>query len=96
MYSKNNSGFTGVKQSKYGKWCASIKTRGINIYLGTYLTKEEAYEARCYAEKILYGNFGHNSSIPTNEEIKETVENFIEKKGFLSTKDSVRRLNEQC
>lgn len=95
LHLKNRSGFTGVKQNKYGKWCASIKTKGINIYLGIYLTKEEAYEARCYAEKILYGKFGHNSNIPTNEEIKEAVENFIEKKGFLSTEDSVNLLNEQ-
>ena len=47
-------------------------------------------------KKILYGKFGHNSNIPTNEEIKEAVENFIEKKGFLSTEDSVKLLNEQC
>lgn len=90
LHIKNNSGFTGVKQNKYGKWCAAIKTKGINIYLGTYFTKEEAYEARCYAEKILYGEFGHNSSNSNNEEIKAIVEKFLRKKGLLSIEGNAK------
>ena len=96
LHSKNSFGFTGVRQNKYGKWCASIKTKGVNIYLGTYLTKEKACDARCYAEKILYGEFGYNSNIITNEEIKATVEKFLRKKGLLSTEGREKLLNEQC
>ena len=94
LNSKNSSGCTGVKQSKYGKWCASIKTRGVNIYLGTYLTKAEAYDARCYAEKILYGEFGYNSDVPVSKEIKATVTEFLRKKGMLLIEDSAKQLKE--
>ena len=43
----NKSGVTGVSFNKFkNKWCANIKLKRKNIYLGSYNTKEEAIQAR--------------------------------------------------
>ena len=51
----NKSGFKGVwlhKNTK--KWCSSIQANKKNYHLGSFLTKEEAYEAYKNAAKKLH------------------------------------------
>lgn len=83
VFKNNRYGYTGIRETKYGKWVSYIRIQGINIHLGTYLTKEDAYEARCYAENILFKEFGRNSKETNSIEIKEKVEENLKKKGFL-------------
>lgn len=48
---RNTSGYTGVSfVKKTGKWLASIKSDGKNIYIGTFDTKLQAVDARKQAE----------------------------------------------
>ena len=56
---KNNKlGLKGVTQRKRdGKFLATIVFRSKRYFLGSYATKEEAYEARKEAEKYLYKDF---------------------------------------
>lgn len=49
-YITNKAGVMGLKFS-YGKWEASIKTGGKEIYLGRHRKKEDAIRARLAAEK---------------------------------------------
>jgi len=58
LIKSNTSGKTGVyfKQER-GKWCAQIEFQGKNYYLGSYLQKEDAIQARETAEKKMFGNF---------------------------------------
>lgn len=59
----NTSGLKGVCWHKAGqKWEARIMTFGKARYLGLFLTKEEAYNARREAEKEFCGEF-----VPTEE-----------------------------
>lgn len=54
----NTSGYKGVyEQAGTGKWIAQIRTNGKGRYLGTFLTKIEAYRAYCAAAKLYHGEF---------------------------------------
>lgn len=54
----NTSGVTGVYYNKnMQKWFASIMFKGKTFFLGYYLNKQGAIDARKIAEKELYGNF---------------------------------------
>lgn len=79
IYSTNTSGFTGVRKTKYNKWATQIKNKGKQIYVGTYKTKEEAFEARKYAEFLLWGEHGAHSENISNEVIKKEVERLLYK-----------------
>jgi hypothetical protein len=51
---KKTSRYVGVfliKQKKNNAWRSQIQINNKNIYLGTYKTEEEAYQARCDYEK---------------------------------------------
>jgi len=61
MNLNNSSGFKGVSWSnKRGKWLSQIQHDGTAIYLGCYLSKEEAYEVYCAASEKYHGEFGSN------------------------------------
>lgn len=54
----NISGYKGVTWHKNSKkWKAQIKRNRINKHLGLFVTKEEAYEAYCFAAKAFDGDF---------------------------------------
>lgn len=54
----NTSGYKGVYYNKRErKWKAMININNKQIHLGTFMTKEEAVEARMKAENEYYGNF---------------------------------------
>jgi len=55
--SKNKSGKQGVSKTKCGKWIATIRNDGKQVYLGAYRNKISAIDARVEAEKI-YGYIG--------------------------------------
>lgn len=54
---RNKSGYTGVSQTKNGKWRARIRQNKQNIWLGVFETKEEATQARKDAEEKYFGDF---------------------------------------
>lgn len=56
----NTSGYKGVTKTRSGKWRAQIKKNYKGYLLGTFLTKEEAYEAYCEASKRLHKEFANN------------------------------------
>jgi len=58
-FQKNNtSGITGVSwEKRRGKWLAQIKLNGKVKYLGLYINKEDADQARKEAEKKYFGKF---------------------------------------
>ena len=54
LIEKKTSKCVGVylkKQKKNNVWISQIGINNKNIYLGTYKTEEEAYQARCDYEK---------------------------------------------
>lgn len=54
----NTSGVTGVGfDYSRNRWKAAIKFQGKQIFLGRFLTKEEAIEARQIAEKEYFGKY---------------------------------------
>lgn len=54
--SDNTTGYKGVSQN--GKrFCARVTIKGVTNYLGTYDTKEEAFEAYQKGAKELFGEF---------------------------------------
>lgn len=53
------SGLKGVIPSTKGRWKCQIGHKGKVIYLGTYDTKEEAYDIYCKAAKVFHT---HNES----------------------------------
>lgn len=53
---RNTSGFKGVTTRKYG-FEAAFKIDGVNHYLGTFKTAEEAYKAYCEAVTKAHGIF---------------------------------------
>jgi len=60
LQATNTSGFKGVCFSKASqKWQAGIKVHGKSIYLGQYLTPEEAHAAYCAAAKALFKEFAN-------------------------------------
>ena len=56
------SGLKGVFPAKQNRWKAAIGHKGKVIYLGTYDTKEEAYEIYCKATQIF-----HTHNAPKND-----------------------------
>ena len=53
------SGLKGVFPAVRGKWKTAISHKGKTVYLGTYDTKEEAYDIYCKASKVFHT---HNPS----------------------------------
>jgi hypothetical protein len=51
---RNKSGVTGVYQ-RHAKWSAEISVNGDSMYLGSFLSFEEAVRARHDAEKLYFG-----------------------------------------
>ncbi len=41
------------------KWQAHIQSNGVNMYLGLFLTEEEAHTAYCEAAKLIHGEFAN-------------------------------------
>lgn len=58
-YVTNTSGYRGVYPDGKGRWRASIKHNYKGRLIGTFDTKEEAYEARLRVEKELFGEFAN-------------------------------------
>jgi hypothetical protein len=58
---KNKCGLRGIKQSSSGKWQAAIKINRKSKYLGTFPSKEEAYEAYKNAANTIFGEFVHST-----------------------------------
>ena len=55
----NSSGFKGVSWHKANKkWCANISVHGRKKYIGSFTSKEAAYDAYCAASRDLHGEFG--------------------------------------
>lgn len=52
------SGIKGVYRSGRFGWMSRIKTRGVSVYLGSFLSKEEAAAAYAEASARLHGEFG--------------------------------------
>lgn len=60
----NTSGFKGVHWSANDrKWRAGIKVEGKRIFLGLYLSKEEAAEAYNRAAESLHGLFASKNKL---------------------------------
>lgn len=57
----NTTGVTGVYQIN-GKWTAKIQVNYKQINIGTFLTKEEAVEARKAAEEKYFGVYAHKEN----------------------------------
>ena len=58
IYANNKTGVTGVYYRKdIGKYSALIKDGGRQIYIGTFVNKEDAIKARLKAEVQYYGEF---------------------------------------
>jgi hypothetical protein len=53
----NKSGYPGVKHQKNGKWRAVIKKNGKWFYLGSYVEKSDAINAKKSAEVKMFGEF---------------------------------------
>lgn len=53
LRSDNKSGHTGVT-FKDNKWVARISVSGVEHYLGSFVTKEEAIDARIEGEKNIF------------------------------------------
>lgn len=70
------------KVAKTGKYYACIGFNGKNINLGSfYVTEDEAYFARWYAEKILYKEFRYPREEPTiDEQRKSEIINYVNNK----------------
>jgi hypothetical protein len=51
----NTSGVNGVRWNKHkGKWCTTIGFKGKDIYLGAFMDKQDAINARLKAEEEYY------------------------------------------
>ena len=67
----NTSGFKGVSKNSYTskkglppRWVASIQSNGKTINLGSFGSKQEAYEAYCKAAVELHGEFANLGGQP--------------------------------
>lgn len=60
---RHRGGFSGYKGVSWStsieKWQAKICVDGMNIYLGSYDTPEEAYHVYCAAAVFYHGEFAH-------------------------------------
>ena len=52
LLSSNKSGYTGVYQTRKGKWTAQITFKGKTYYLGSYAEKSDAIRARKRGEEM--------------------------------------------
>lgn len=58
VFSNNTSGCTGVSwNSQNKKWCARICSNGKEMYLGSFINKNDAIKVRLKAEKEICGEF---------------------------------------
>jgi hypothetical protein len=64
LSSKSVSGLKGATYLKCGKWAAFIRLDGRSVYLGRYLTPEEAHAVYVEAAKLHYGEFAHDGKKP--------------------------------
>lgn len=60
---RNLCGFKGVRKTKYGTYMANIKLNGVQKYLGSYKTIEEAAEAYDTAALELFGEFAKTNKM---------------------------------
>lgn len=59
----NTSGYKGVSWHKAGnKWRATIGFMGKQIHIGSFDTKEQAYEAYCQKAKELHGEYANHGN----------------------------------
>jgi len=73
MRSDNTSGTTGVHfQTCRNRWEAIIHDNGKKVYLGRYLTKEEAVQAREEA-RVQYGYTDRHGTLPSDKSIAKEV-----------------------
>lgn len=57
-YANNKSGYIGVhRHRKNGTWIAQVRHKGVQRYLGSFATPEEAARARDGAARELHGEF---------------------------------------
>lgn len=62
-HSRNKSGITGVFLRADGRWMANIAVDCRTVYLGLYLTIEEAAAARQAAQRVLGFHKNHGSTV---------------------------------
>lgn len=55
----NTSGYKGVYPTKKGRWRARTSYKGRRVNVGSFATKEEAYEALCKTVRKLHGEFAN-------------------------------------
>ncbi|WVS23985.1 hypothetical protein QkW1_62 [Ralstonia phage QkW1] len=69
----NTSGAKGVRATTSGRWAAYIKQYGERIYLGTFVTIEQASAAYRDAEARLFGEFARPETANDNEPLPLAV-----------------------
>lgn len=66
MHRRNKSGFKGATlirdPNRKKKYRASIRVDGKSIFLGNYMTAQEAHQAYCEAAKIYHGYFANSGT----------------------------------
>lgn len=61
--SSNSAGLRGVEQISSGKWRASLFVNRTRIYIGTFLTKEDAHKAYIEEKEKRFGEFSNEGKI---------------------------------
>ena len=74
-------GFFGVRQAESGKWRSDLRVNGKRIYLGVYLSAEEA--ARAYDIEAAKHCKPVNFSLEANMKSSSVVESYQEDLGLL-------------
>lgn len=60
-YKNNKSGYRGVIQSRWGKFTAAIQAHGVERWLGSFETAEEAARAYDAAARAAHGEFARTN-----------------------------------
>ena len=59
LQKNNTSGYKGIRPTPYKTWRATIYVDGKQKNLGSFTTKEAAYDAYCKASREFHGEFGY-------------------------------------